>query len=163
MKTKTTPEQIAAILEALQAMRVRPFQCESCDPKYNAQKNCSGRTYYFTDDTLRFHKSRVLSSNHDFGGLLFKAICSDALDSENRKRGFRYVVHDVFGTCLSRPKLEEAVSSHKTAANQLDALEIDLVTHYREAIERERRYAADKVADCDKALALILYPQAKAD
>lgn len=155
MKTKTTEGQINAIIAALRVMHIRLFQCESCDPKYNAQRNCEGRTYYFSDDTLRFHASQVLSAKHHFGGLLFAAICSDSLDMHNTKRGFRYVVHDVFGTCLERPKLEEAVSSHKTAAKQLEALEVDLVAHYRQAIEDQRRYAAEKVSDCDKALALL--------
>ncbi|KAH2035914.1 hypothetical protein KXW51_006159, partial [Aspergillus fumigatus] len=74
------------------------FRTESHDPKTNAQRNLCGRTHYVDDDNLRFHKSRVISARVVDNGLLFAIVTSDALDFENRKRGFRYVIFDVFGT-----------------------------------------------------------------
>src|ERR1039457_2523561 len=101
MKTNITNEQIEAIKKALAVIHVRTFDCKSCDPKYNAQRNLSGITHYVDDDTLKSHHSRVISAGHSHGGLVFNITTSDALDMHNTKRGFRRVVHDVFGTCIS--------------------------------------------------------------
>lgn len=155
MKLKATQEQINSILAALQACHIRPYGDESCDPTFNAQRNTSGRTHYYDSDTLRFHHSRVISSGHEASGLLFCSVCSDALDMHNTRRGFRYVVHDVFGTCISRPELDGAFKTSKACQKALDALEIDLWAHYREAIASQLKYAAEQAAEFETALNLI--------
>lgn len=121
---------------------MRLYRNESSDPKTNAQRNLMGRTHYVDDDTLRYHKSRVLSSRTVDNGLLFAIVTSDALDHENRKRGYRYVVFDVFGTVVSRAKLEDARRTSVTATKDMWRFleSFDAVAHTREAIESARRY-----------------------
>lgn len=155
MRTTTTPEAIKAIIAALAKIHVRPFGCESGDPKYNAQRNLSGKTHYVDDDTLRFHKSRVLSAQAIHGGLLFRIITSDALDMHNTKRGFRAVVFDVFGTTIDRPKLEEATATKQAALNLSERQEIDLVIHYQCAIQSELRQRTNDAEEMREALAMM--------
>lgn len=100
-------------------MNLNAYRTESSDPKHNAQRNLNGRTFYVSDDTLRFHKSRVLASGVADGGLLFWLIESTALDMRNTRRGFRFAIFDVFGTCLDRPNLEESFRTRKQAQKAL--------------------------------------------
>lgn len=155
MTTTTTTEEIKSITEALQKIHVRPFGCESSDPKYNAQRNLRGKTHYVDDDTLRFHKSRVLSAQAIHGGLLFRIVCSDSLDMHNTKRGFRAVVFDVFGTTIDRPKLEDATATRQAAINASDKQSIDLVAHYQAAIQSELRRRESDAKELREALEMI--------
>jgi hypothetical protein len=98
------------------------YQNKSSYPKPNAQENLMGRTHYVDDDTLRFHHSRILSSHVLFEGLLFAIITSDAMDYENKTRGFRYVIFDLFGTVIDRPKLEEMFKTRNQASKAMWAL-----------------------------------------
>jgi hypothetical protein len=149
MTTKATTEQIEAITRALKPLYIRLFEPKSCDAKYNAQQNLSGRTHYVDTDTLRWHKSRVLSSSDQAGGLLFRITTSDSLDMHNTKRGTRCVVFDLFGTTVYRPDLDQASKSSTAAQKACSAAmaDFDLVAHYRQAIherlERAEREAAD--------------------
>ncbi len=155
MKTNSTPEQIEAIIAALRQINVYPFRNEQDDPKYNAQRNLSGKTHYVDDETLRWHKSRVLSANPLFDGLLFQIITSDALDMHSTKRGFRAVIHDVFGTTVYRPDLENSAKTKAQAYEWADAWDLDLVAHYREAIARvlkDRQQAAQELQSALLAL-----------
>lgn len=109
------------------------FRNESSDAKHNAQRNLEGRTHYVDDGSLRFHKSRILMTRVVSNGLLFALIESCALDMNNTKRGFRYVVFNVFGTVVARPKLEDSYRTHKAAEkgmwaklNELDAKALTL-------------------------------------
>lgn len=117
---------------------MRLYRNESSNPKWNAQRNLCGRTHYVDDDTLRFHKSRVLVARHTDGGLLFAIVTSDAADMNNTKRVFRYVVFDIFGTVLDRKRLEDGYSSSERATKamreSLNAMDAKAVT--LEAIER---------------------------
>ena len=162
MKTTTTLEQMQAIGRALQRIHIRPFRCESSDPKYNAQRNLSGKTHYVDDDTLRFHKSRVLGTCIIHNGLLLRVTCSDSLDARNTKRGYRCAVFDVFGHCVSRPKLEDAYSTKQAAINASEKEEIDLVAHYQKAIETKREHAQSEILDCNEALGMFAQPESVA-
>ncbi len=155
MKTTSTEQEIKTILDALAKLHVRPFGYESGDPKRNAQRNLCGRTHYVDDDTLRFHKSRVCSAHHLHGGLLYRIVCSDALDMHNHKRGFRAVVFDVFGTTIYRPKLEDAFSTSRAAYNASEKEMIDLVAHYREAIGNELRHREQSAKEHREALEMV--------
>ena len=118
------------------------YRTESQDAKYDAQRNLSGRTHYVDDDSLRFHKSRILRSYHTDNGLLFGIIESCAADMHNTRRIFRPVIFDVFGTVLSRPTLEEGYSTRKAAEKHLwNALNsINAKAHTLAAIaEQEKR------------------------
>jgi len=123
------------------------YSNQSSDPKSNAQRNLISRTHFVDDDTLRYHKSRVISARHTDEGLLFAIVTSDALDFENRKRGFRYTIFDVFGTVVSRCDLEharrtsaQALKDMWDAVNALDAQDIT-----RKAIERAERNHAQEM------------------
>ena len=155
MKTTNTAEEIQSIIKALAMIHKQPFQNNSDDGKYNAQRALSGLTHYVDDDTLRWHKSRVISSRAICDGLLFRTTCSDALDMQNTKRGFRSVVHDLFGSCTSRPGLENTERTSQKAIAKSDAEEIDLVAHYRAALATELRRAAESAAELENALAAM--------
>jgi len=116
------------------------YRDEVSDPKRNAQRNLCGRTHYVDDDTLRWHKSRIVSTHVPDEGLLFAIVSSDALDMNNTRRGFRYVIFDVFGTVLGRTKIDEAFSTSKQAKKAMwSALnEIDAKSITKEAISRSR-------------------------
>lgn len=154
MKTQNTPEELQTIKNALAKIHIQLFDTKSSDPKYNAQRNLSGRTHYFDDDTLRFHKSRVLQSG-DFHGLLFWAICSDAMDMNNTSRGYRPVVHDVFGNCLSRPKIEDCFKTRKAAVRSLESLEFDLVARYRATLESNAKRMEYDLREYREAIAQL--------
>ena len=145
MKTNITPEQSAAIIATLRKLYVSPFRCESSTPKYNAQRNLSGRTHYVDDDTLRWHKAKVLSAHDEANGLLFWIAESTALDMHNTQRGFRYVVFDVFGTCVERPKLDECAKTRAQARKNFDALEIGVAAHYRAVFAEMAKRKADEL------------------
>lgn len=155
MKTQTTEEQIKFILAALAAIHVRPFQCESCDTKTDAQKNLRGRTHYCDEDTLRFHHSRITGGHLEHNGLVYVLTTSDALDMDNTRRGFRTVVFDVFGTVISRPKLEDSSSTSAQAQKVAERLEVDLLAHYREAIKSRIYHHRQALTQSEAALALL--------
>ena len=138
------------------------YRDESSYPKVNAQRNLCGRTHYVDDDTLRWHKSRVISTHVTDGGLLFAIVTSDALDMDNKRRGFRFVVFNLFGAVLGRTDMESAYrTSDKarkamwTALNAIDAKAVMLQAiaeaeahHAREMAELRAmvaKLAADKL------------------
>jgi hypothetical protein len=117
------------------------FKDESSHAKVNAQHNLCGRTHYVDDDTLRWHKSHIISARVVDRGLLFAIVTSDALDMNNTKRGFRYVIFDVFGSVLGRPELKEAyrTSALATKAMWTALNKIDAKAHTLAAIENARQ------------------------
>ena len=123
------------------------YRDESSYPKVNAQRNLDGRTHYVDENTLRFHKSRVLSTHVTDGGLLFAIVVSDAAGPEqSHGRIFRYVIFDVFGTVLDRKNLEDGYKSRDQAikAMWIALNAIDAKAHTLEAIERARlQYLAE--------------------
>lgn len=155
MKTQNTQQQIDSIKAALDKMRIRLFEEKSSCPKYDAQRNLSGLTHYYDDETLRWHKSRVLSSSTLFGGLFHASITSDGLEMHGSKRGFRYVVHDVFGTCVSRPKLEECFSTRCQAVKAFESLEIDILAHFKAAIASICQDKANELNQAQQALSIL--------
>jgi len=119
---------------------VNLYCTKSSYPKLNAQRNLQGRTHYVDDDTLRYHKSRVLSARVADNGLLFAITTSDALDPDNSRRGFRYVIFDIFGTVLERPKLEDAFRTHAQALKAMwkTLNQINAKAHTIEAIHKHQ-------------------------
>lgn len=145
MKTKATQNQLDKIKAAIAKLYVQPFGWESGNPKRNAQQNLNGRTHYFTDETLRFHHGRVLSTWTECDGLLFCAMCSDAADFQNTCRVYRVVVHDVFGTCVSRVSLEDGASTRAAAQKAHDAIEFDVLAHYKSQLNQQIANAKDEL------------------
>lgn len=123
-------------------MIVELYREKSYDAKRNAQLNLIDRTHYVDDDTLRYHKSRVISARHHDNGLLFSIVTSDALDMHNTKRGFRFVIFDLFGHVLMRPDLENTFrtspAARKALYAELNKIDARAVTHA--AIERETQH-----------------------
>ena len=69
----------------------------------NAQENLMGRTHYVDPQTLRFHKSRILSGRPVSMSAFFLIMESCALDYQNTRRGFRAVLFDLAGETVSCP------------------------------------------------------------
>jgi hypothetical protein len=122
------------------------YREQSSDSTYDAQRNLMGRTHYVDPDTLKYHKSRVLAFRIHADGLLCSLIESCAADMHNRKRRFRYVIFDVLGTVLDRPKLDESFTSKHYAEKAMwKAVEsIDAIKHTREALQQRKRSQADE-------------------
>lgn len=128
------------------------------NPTANAQSNLSGRTHYVDADTLRFHKSRILSAAAVDDGLLFVIIESCAMDYHNTRRGFRYVVFDIFGSVISRVELEDCWQSRGAARKAmwayLDTVDAKAIT--AEAIDRAERNHAEEMAELRAKIAPAL-------
>jgi hypothetical protein len=129
------------------------YKNESSNPKWNAQRNLTGRTHYVDDDTLRWHKARVLSARATANGLLFAIVESVALDMNNTKRGVRYAIFDIFGDCVGTrvdlehcwKRSEQAEKAMWVELNAIDAVGITLSaiarTEHHHAQEMERMRA----------------------
>lgn len=91
-------------------------------PLANAQDNLMGRTHYVDTKTLRYHGSRIISAWPSAGGLLFTIIESCSLDHGNTRRGFRYVIFDLFGTVISRPDLDHCFATSARARREMYAV-----------------------------------------
>lgn len=134
---------------------MRLFETKSSYEKPNAQQNLSGRTHYVDDDTLRFHHARILRAGHVCGGLLFYIVESTAMDPDNRRRGYRGVVFDLFGTVVNaRAKLEDCCTTRKAAErimwaeiNAMDAVALNL-----KSLEHERKWQTDEWARMEREI-----------
>lgn len=118
------------------------YSSQSSDAKANAQRNLVGRTHYVDDDTLRFHKARIVKARNVHNGLLFWLIESVAADYQGTKRGFRFVVFDLFGHVLDgRADLDNLYRSSAAAEEALWAYleSIDWVDVSEKGLEREER------------------------
>ncbi|CCD94664.1 hypothetical protein BRAO375_3660058 [Bradyrhizobium sp. ORS 375] len=133
---------------------IKLFETASHNPTVNAQRNLQGRTHYVDPETLRFHKSRIISARVVDNGLLFAIVTSDSLNFENSKRGFRFVIFDIFGTVLSRTEIDGAFRRSEQASKAMwDVLNaIDAKAHTAAAIEKHR---ASVMQECDELAARI--------
>ena len=108
------------------------FTHQSSHPKFDAQRNLEGITHYVDDQTLRYHKSRILSTHITDNGLLLALVESVALDPQGRSRGFRPVIFDIFGTVLSRVDLEAcfktSAAAEKAMWAELEKIDAKAVT-----------------------------------
>jgi len=155
MKTNLTPEQLKSLSLAIKEAGGRLFTNESSDPSHNAQRNLVGRTHYVDADTLKWHKSRVLSTAILADGLLFRITESCALDMHNTSRGKRCVVFDVFGTVVNRADLEHTFKTSDAARNASNKEEIDLVAHYTEALKSKIHWLRSGLEKMESALVML--------
>lgn len=133
--------------------------------KHDAQLNLEGRTHYVDDDTLRFHHAKILETRAHDNGLLFSLIESTALDMHNTKRGFRYVIFDLFGHVIARPDLEAcfktSLQARKAMYEALNGFNAEKVTReglerWEDGIAREKDYLMrqiDRALEAGKAAA----------
>lgn len=132
-----------------------PYTKCASDPKTNAQLNLCGRTHYVDDATLKFHCSRVLSARAECDGLIFAIVESLALDHQNKRRGFRYVLFDIAGHVISRVKLENCFRTASQAEGRLGAalMALDPIAVTVEAIDRAEREAEREIQYAREMLA----------
>lgn len=129
---------------------MKQYSVEYSDPKTNAQRNLEGRTHYVDSETLRFHKSRILTTHVTDCGLIFSIVESVALDMHNTKRGYRSVTFDLFGNVINRASLEDCKSTKKAALNAMwDFLKtVNGIAVTKAGIERadkQHKYEMDEV------------------
>ena len=117
------------------------YRAEHSDPTADAQRNLCGRTHYVDPENLRYHHSRVLVFRVHADGLLCSLVESCSLDMNNSKRGFRYVIFDVFGKVLERPNLDETFTNRNRAEKAMwAALEtIDAFAVTKKAIQDKHK------------------------
>ena len=110
--------------------------------KYEAQDQLQGRSHYCDDSTLRFHHARILQCDTAKNGLLFWLVESVALDMNNTKRGFRYVVFDVFGNVVSRVNLDQAFKTSKQALKAKNEFMngFDALAHTKQALIDQKKH-----------------------
>jgi len=125
------------------------YECKSCDPKYNAQRNLDGRTHYADDDTLRFFSARILSAREEAEGLLFVLIESVPNLSKACTKTKRAVVFDIFGTVVNDRDGEAAW--HKTSDKAKDAARdfvagFDVIAHTLKELECKAKRKEDEAA-----------------
>ena len=107
------------IRDILRIAGIDLFQDRRNNPKARAQDCLSGRTHYVDDETLRYFRSRILSSDAICSDTLFYIIESVSLDSNHTRRGVRGVVFDIFGTTVYRPSLDQCYRTTELAKRAL--------------------------------------------
>jgi len=90
---------------------------------------------------------------HD-DGLLYSIITSDALDMDNTRRSFRYVIFDIFGNVLARPDLEDSFkTSLKARKAMYDVLNgIDAKKTTLEGLEERKKQHARDIEDIQRMI-----------
>lgn len=144
-------------------LRAELYTSRCSHPAINAQENLRGRTHYVDPDTLRFHKSRILSARPILSGAFFLIIESCALDYDNTRRGVRAVLFDLMGTTVYRPSLEDCRRTREQACRDFEAWlgSFDPIAHYRAAMLAQAERLFQQGIDLRTAAA-TLEPQAVA-
>ena len=132
----------------------RLYDNKSSDPKNNAQLNLEGRNYFATDSTLRAFGSRINSAHPTASNLLFYVIESSYTNWEKTKRGFKFVVFDIFGEEVNRLSIAEAVSTSEKARKAMYSFlnNFDVAEYYAQKLESIAR-KADREAGEARAIA----------
>lgn len=119
----------------------RLYRNESSNSKWDAQRNLSHRSHYVDDDTLRFHKSRIVYTHVIADGLSYMLVESYAVYPDNRRRAFRGVVFDIFGDVIDRPKLDEGYrTSEKALSVTMEVIKnLDFKAITMEGIKRQEK------------------------
>jgi hypothetical protein len=151
--------KLKTLRDSLKSTGVRCFSDQSWNTVRNAERNLDGITHYVDPSTRRYFHARVTYSGDHFHELIFAIVESVALDPNNTKRGFRYVLFDVFGSTIDRPGFDACVSSGSAAKKRmyaaLDAL--DVPAHYSQVLQergaRLHREAVDMVTMAREVMA----------
>lgn len=141
---------------------MRLYESKSGYAKPNAQENLRGRTHYVDNDTLRYHRARVISARHTSDGLLFWLVESVQVNpphswghSGPNRREFRFVIFDLYGNEIGdRAKLGEGWRTSAQAEkamwkrlNEIDAKAVNLA-----ALENAKRWQLREWADDEKRI-----------
>ena len=134
-----------------------PFESYGYNEKFLAQKNLMGKTHYVDDETLRYHKSRVLACYATHHDTICTIVESCALDMHNTKRGFRFVAFDLGGEVLTRASLEESYKTSKQATAAMWAWldDFDVVTHYKDKMRDMIRKDSARIDTMKQTLATL--------
>jgi len=127
----------------------RLYDNKSSDPKNNAQLNLDGRNYFATDSTLRAFGSRINSAHPTCSNLLFYVIESSYINWDKTKRGFKFVVFDIFGEEVSRLSMVEAVSSSEKARKAMYSFlnDFNVAEYYAQKLESIARRAEREASE----------------
>lgn len=151
--------QIADILRSVYAVRLYDDTGGSYGAaKTFAQRQLSGRTHFADDDSLRYFHSRIVKARVTENGVFFWLIECGALAFENKRRGYRYALFDVFGTCVARPEIADARPTKVGAEKAFLAFynAFDGRMYYRKALD-ERAQRMEREAADSRAAARLLY------
>lgn len=145
-------------------LNLEKFECHYGSPKHDAQRNLQGRSYYVTDETLRYHKSRITCARPLCDGLLYGIVESFegwADGWERPERCFRGVIFSMTGGIVYRPDAGESFGDTASALDammdqcgELDAHVINMDALFAEshyvfrAIERAKETVLKTGADC---------------
>ena len=118
------------LAEIISSLNTPLFCNKSSYSENNAIQDLEGRTHYVDKGTLRYFNARVTGGADHCSGTVFCLI--ESLPDSKNKRGFRFVVFDVWGTVLNE---REFFTSSQKARNGFYTWlgEYDLLAHYREA------------------------------
>lgn len=142
------------LAESLKQAGFYLFRVESCTPKYDAQRNLQDKTHYVDDDTLRFHKSRILSAELKEGGAFYYIRESFAATMDNNERKQRVVLFDIFGNTVYHPSIDDSSKTEKQATeafwqwfNAFDSVEYytKLFATMAERKEKEKQQFNDAI------------------
>lgn len=123
-----------SLSSVLQQLGFSPFQCHSCYPLGDAQRNLSGRTHYVDDDTLRFFLARILYTGREHDSLTFWLVESVRSKPDSLPGGrIRFVAFDVFGSVVSRDEWHRS-SKAAIKAGRAWLAQHDAVAHTRAAL-----------------------------
>lgn len=124
--------------------------------KANAQRNLSGRTHYFDDDTLSFFEARVIRTAACAEGLVF--VAQESVDHPSLGRVHRVVVHNLLGNVVERGefsdeslfgdarkgrKMFDAACEKYNAQGMTESMARAILEQKRAQAERETRRLAD--------------------
>lgn len=131
-------------------LNLRKYQYMYMKPKADAQHNLRGRSFYVDDDTLKYHKARVLNCAPACDGLAYWIIESYAADYENRSRAFRPVVFNILGDIVYRVNLDQGFKTEKAARKALDAFleSFDAVQQTKGALEWYKIRENNRIQQC---------------
>lgn len=116
MKTKyPRPATLAKAQAGIRAAYLSTFNCQSCDPKWDAQRNLQGRTHYVDESTLRGFESRILATGHSTDGMLFWLIESVNSRPNHSGRNKRFVAFDLWGTVVNDRAGSDDAGWHRTS------------------------------------------------
>ena len=131
-------------------LNLRKYQYMYMKPKADAQHNLRGRTFYVDDDTLKYHKARILNSAPACDGLVYWIIESYAVDYANINRAFRPVVFHILGDVIYRVGLDDGFKTEKAARLALDVFldSFDAVKQTQQALELYNIQENQRINEC---------------